>query len=249
MNLKSSYYFQINEYKMPVLIYYLVIVSAYTFFLFSNIEMVNSHPGSSASLNGMNIATAVFLFISSLTAFKDNLGMMLQNGVSRKTLFLGRLLTMTTLALLLSIVEDILLIIFQLSVSAFTQNLSINNAFCNYYSNSYYQHIDSFSHLSMFLLLNLAMFLFFMAAGYLFALIFHRLNKAVNIALCIGIPVVCFIILPLLNNRMNGAIGKCLLNFFAYTLGGKWNAFFSFTIAALLLSALTWLPLRRVRVK
>ena len=50
-----------------------------------------THRGSTT--NGITAVTAVYVFVASLCSFKDNFGMSLQTGVSRRSTFLARLCT------------------------------------------------------------------------------------------------------------------------------------------------------------
>ena len=63
----------------------------------------------------------VFLFIAGLNSFKENFGMLLQNGVSRRTMFTGRLLTMVSLCVGMTLMDRALLLLFR-GVSALTDN-------------------------------------------------------------------------------------------------------------------------------
>ena len=88
MKLKQSIRYQLADYKAGILVYYCAVVALYVvmylvhIFLSRNVLYLNG---------GISAFSAIFLFICGLCSLHDNLPMHLQNGVSRKTMLLGRL--------------------------------------------------------------------------------------------------------------------------------------------------------------
>ena len=88
--MKSAMIYQISEMKKPLLIYYAII-----FFLllasFLTTEVFLHISANGTTINGIEISSMIFIFVCGLNSFKEPFRMFLQNGLSRKTLFLSYL--------------------------------------------------------------------------------------------------------------------------------------------------------------
>ena len=106
MNLKATYKYQLREYKNSVIIYYLVVVLVYIFFGVSTSIMEETN---FQSTGGIELSTVIFLFVIGLNSFKETFLMLLQNGISRRTMFLGRMMTAVTLSFGMMAIDRIFL--------------------------------------------------------------------------------------------------------------------------------------------
>ena len=87
MKLKESIRYQLADFIGPVIIYYGVVVALHVVACLAWIFT----PTRIYMGGGLSAFSTVFLFICGLCSFHDNLPMHLQNGVSRNTMFQGRL--------------------------------------------------------------------------------------------------------------------------------------------------------------
>lgn len=88
MKLKQSIRYQLEDFQMGILVYYCAAI-AMTVLAFLAFAV---YPGDSGiRVTGFSAITSVFLFVCGLCSLHENLPMALQNGVSRKTMFLARL--------------------------------------------------------------------------------------------------------------------------------------------------------------
>lgn len=65
-------------------------------------------PGLQGTTNGLEVSAFIFLFVIGLNTFKENFGMFLQNGVSRKTIFAGKLLSTCAVCAIMAVVLEVL---------------------------------------------------------------------------------------------------------------------------------------------
>lgn len=252
MKLKQSIRYQLADFIGPVIVYYGIVVAVHIlFFLIHNCVNANvMYLGG-----GMSGFSMVFLFICGLCSFHDNLPMHLQNGVSRKTMYTAWLAVTgivsavmaaadTVLATLIDLLDlpiwgygsaNLFFTLFDLDGLAFGQTL-VNTLF---------------SWLFSFILLALAMTL-----GYFIVVFFYRLPVKLRIVVGACAGFLLFFGLPGAKILDTNLLGEGLRAFFRqylepvlefiwenpFALMGTW------AVAAVVLSALSWLLMRRTAV-
>lgn len=252
MKLKQSIRYQLADFIGPVIIYYGIVVAVHIlFFLIHNCVNANvMYLGG-----GMSGFSMVFLFICGLCSFHDNLPMHLQNGVSRKTMYTAWLAVTgivsavmaaadTVLATLIDLLDlpiwgygsaNLFFTLFDLDGLAFGQTL-VNTLFSILFS---------------FVLLALAMTL-----GYFIVVFFYRLPVKLRIVVGACAGFLLFFGLPGAKILDTNLLGEGLRAFFRqylepvlefiwenpFALMGTW------AVAAVVLSALSWLLMRRTAV-
>ena len=252
MKLKQSIRYQLADFIGPVIVYYGIVVAVHIlFFLIHNCVNANvMYLGG-----GMSGFSMVFLFICGLCSFHDNLPMHLQNGVSRKTMYTAWLAVTgivsavmaaadTVLAVLIDLLDlpiwgygsaNLFLTLFDLDSLAFGQTL-VNTLFSILFS---------------FVLLALAMTL-----GYFLVVFFYRLPVKLRIVVGACAGFLLFFGLPGAKILDTNLLGEGLRAFFRqylepvlefiwenpFALMGTW------AVAAVVLSALSWLLMRRTAV-
>ena len=155
MNTKTSFLFQISEYKWTVLLFYLV----------SLLIMGTSITLSDGStVSGLEVATCFFLLVCGMN-FQSALMFHLQMGSTRRTFFKGWLLSSCAVCLMTAALNlTVLLIsqligipmgspIFAIPISSVVLRMAVG------------------------LLYQFATFLLFISLGYLLSVLFYRLNK------------------------------------------------------------------------
>ena len=251
MKLKQSIRYQLADFIGPVIVYYGVVVALHVVACLAWIfTPANIHLGG-----GLTVFSGLFLFICGLCSFHDNLPMHLQNGVSRKTMYTAWLVVTgivsacmaavdTVLATLIDLLDlpiwgygsaNLFLTLFDLDSLAFGQTL-VNTLFSIPFS---------------FVLLALAMTL-----GYFIVVFFYRLPVKLRIVVGACAGFLLFFGLPGAKILDTNLLGEGLRAFFRqylepvlefiwenpFALMGTW------AVAAVVLSALSWLLMRRTAV-
>lgn len=196
MHILASYRQQMADQKPAILIYSLIIFVLFVVIDGSISIFYNGSEHNSLSSNEM--VTLIFLFVLGLCSFKETFLLSVQNGISRKTLFCGRLLTMVSVALILSVIDLLFHLInrmiLALAGASVTDLPFYGAAYCGTEASRAIYLIPNFF---MEFVLGLAV----MAAGYFITVLFYRLNKLGKILVGAGVPVLFNIVLPLLDFR------------------------------------------------
>lgn len=244
MNIKASCWYQIEENKKGIAIYYFVVacVAVVTFL---------STPGG-VQMNGFDFATVIFLFVVGLCSFKDNFGMLMQNSVTRKTIFFGRLATTAGVALGMAVADKIFQIIINL---LFTRN---GNPF---YENMYEQfyapklgYMSSFGIIVESFLLSFFLYLALSMVGYMITILFYRLGKGGKIAVGVGVPVTWCVIVPILDFRFfDGRLSMLFSRFADFSFGitevKPQNAMITCLLLFIFTAIISWLLMRKAVVR
>lgn len=268
MKIKSSYLYQINDMKRPVTIFYIVIMSILILFAvsaglsaaangnvsFGSVSISSSSGGySSGSFSGLEGATVIFLFVCGLNFFKELFRMFIQNGVSRKTMFVGRILTILSICATMAVIDKIILLL-----GKFVFEHLFRMSFTGMFEMIYSPHVVQIGNLQMHiegLLFNLCFYLAAITFGYFVSVAFYRMSNIVKIIVGIGTIAILFNGLPMLDAiLLNGAIMKAIMNAISFSFGFQngCNPFFgmvTFILTSAVFAALSWLLMRKAAVK
>lgn len=232
MKIKSAYKYQISELKKPVIIYYAIIVAMMAAAAIIMAVFKNSVIHIESFDNPYSMATVIFLFVCGLNSFRQQFHMFLANGLSRKTLFLSTLAAFATASVAMAVIDGILDMAASLYLSG---NLPT-------------QFVDAFVW-SVFCYMAAAVTGIFITTAY------YRMNKAVKLLVSIGVPVMVFIVIPIVDYTFfNGVITTGFYRFIsaATSLLGEDNPYSMvlvniFNVA--IFSGLSWMLTRRAIVK
>lgn len=248
MNLRASYRYQIADHKKSILVFYLVIFCIYALMGMSISVMIKGNGGTYGSISGLEISTVVFLFVTGLNTFKENFGMLTQNGISRRSLMVGRLLVMLTVCLFMTLLDRIWFFCGAWLHHVFGD--SINAAML---MDMMYNRAKDVSTLRLHmeaLAFNFSLYFAAMSVGYLITVVFYRLNKIWKTILGAGLPIFFLILLPLLDAQVfRGLIsyylGSCAMKFFGFTSGNPLYAVLSFLVISAVALLGAWFVMRR----
>lgn len=255
MSIKISYRYQLSSHFKALATFYLVVLSVAVFLLSISMISISAAPGESLSgeVSGLEISSLIFIFVAGCNSFREEFGMLMQNGVSRKTLFAGRLLTSVTIAFGMATVDKLIYFLCKALVSAYDQ-LSFSSFFdlLNYYGSN--SSVGTITKELVSFAFGFALYLSATALGYLLSTIFYRLSKGGRTALCVSIPVGLFVLLPILdgtiaNGRIFSFIFRALDKAFGLSAHQPLYGIISCCLAFIILSALSWLPVRKAYVK
>jgi hypothetical protein len=243
--MKSAMIYQISEMKKPLLIYYAII-----FFLllasFLTTEVFLHISANGTTINGIEISSMIFIFVCGLNSFKEPFRMFLQNGLSRKTLFLSYLCSLLPVSGVMAIIDT--------SIGAIGRSLgSYQSAFHEFYR----QYFPAVGPGQVFVGFALSLLLYTTSAltGYFITSLYYRMSKGLKLLVSIGVPVLLIIVLPIVDmGYANGAISRGLGEIFLLASGVKagYNPLYplgSCIILSSVLAGLTYLLQRRAVIK
>ena len=242
MRLKPALKYQLSSVKWPIIIYYIVI---YALMILMGISRTFDTTNFSITFGGLDGASIIFLFVVGLNAFKSNFHMFVANGVSRKTMFFSFIASVGIICAGMALVDSI--------------NALIISQFVNYQP-VVMQLFDSRyidSGLRMYTEGFLWMFFSYVSSlmlGYFITTGYYRMNKPVKLIVSIGVPVLVFIILPILDNVLfDHQLTYAFRNISAFcsgqSTGSPYVAMACRTVSAAITGFLAYLLARRATVK
>lgn len=244
MNTVKALKYNLSTYKKSTIWYYAIIVLVLIATYVASLTMSNS----TTTFGGMNFATAIFILSVSISAFKENYHMLLQNGVTRKE-FTGALgVTALIYCAVLSAADEIVHDVGKLLVKG-QENVNVFSIYDLIFSGkertigTAVRTIESFFyHMSSYILI-------FML-GALIALIAYRANKIVKILFFAGVPIMIIVIIPILDASLfDGAIENAIFEFIfwssGYSLGIPFIGIGMMLAEACVLFGIIWLLMRR----
>jgi hypothetical protein len=251
MNLKSVVKYQILDGKIAIPVFYLVVLCVMALLLVSVSEIGE---GSSASISGLEMASIIFLFIVGLNSFRETFRMMMQNGVSRKTMFKGYIFTALVLSVGMSVINMVLLWIGK-AMTAANHNVVYTSLLEQLYAPRYSGSVDSIRPVLEGLLFMICLSIAAMMFGYFITAMYYRLTKAGKIAVSVGVPAVLIVGLPIFDAVVtNGLIYRATrqLVSFAFGFQNGCNPYFAIVSSLLvsgLLAVISWLLVRKAVIK
>ena len=256
MNIFASFRYQMADQKKGIMVYYGVLFGMYvlieTLFVFLFPPQKNM-----SSMNGVTGITVIFLFVASLCSFKGNFGMCLQNGVSRRSLFLGRLCTAGAVCLITAVLDEALTLLVPLFSTLLRTDIVSYSLFENVYGGMLGDSLNPFLMGLCSMAFSFSALLAAAGLGYFITILFYRLNKLGKILVGAGVPGFFMVGVPLLkmlNERIaGGKIGEALVRFISsmaeFLVGQPQNAMLTYLALFAMFSLFAWLLMRRAVVK
>jgi hypothetical protein len=236
MRLKTASKYIFSEMKNSVLIFYLAILLLIVF-------LAVSVSGVKGSISGMEMTSSIFLFILGLNSFKKNYLFLISNGVPRRTQFKSFFLAAMPIAAGMAVIDSALGIIFN-RISNFNSLFNMIILIEHKYRKYIY-----------FLLWSIALYMCAITLGYFITLAYYRMNKIQKICISIGVPVFFTMVLPyILYNFCSTTTVNWVYNGITTMFGvtgsyGPISAVVVFLVSTVLLSALSYLLIRKAPVK
>ena len=229
MKLKAAVRYYLNDFKRPVIIFYGVLMALFLLQLL----MAALFRNVSAASGGMESASAIFLFVAGLNGFKAQFRLFLQNGLSRKTLFTGFAAGLCILAAAMTVID-----------LAFGWFRGLFIPYTSMYMDrfgSLYASGSSFKALADGLLWSFLAYITAGMTGFLITSLYYRMNKALKLAVSIGVPALVFIVIPLIDSLYtNGAISAFFINVLAFAYGYNISVSFSDGLVGLFTQFAGW---------
>lgn len=237
--------YQLEDTRKALLIYYAIIITISIVITISAMHFLKQQPYSQISINGVDFASIIFIFIAGLNSFKPSYKFMQANNISRKSFFKGHIVSIFPIAAAIAAIDIVINHINNLFV--------VNNSF---FTQMYAKPV-SFQRSSPGILAN---FIWSFAAlalsaiiGWCISLVYYRCNKIQKTILSLS-PVFIVIIVIYLNSLTYGKFGSTIADFFALAWGFKNNynpyiAALSMSVGFVIFTFLSYLLIRKVPVK
>ena len=248
MRIKTAMNYHLSDAKRSLIIFYgVVYVIAIGFWALSKVF-------SQADFNygGMESASMIFLFVAGLNSFKGPFRMFLQNGISRKTQFAGYAASLAILAVGMAVVDNLSDLLFA-RTSMFFEMYGMRYVSSPIYLITYQAGtVQSFAEG---LLWTIVQYFVLGMVGFFISALYYRMNKALKLLVSIGLPVLLFILLPIVDtNFTHGVIYDSLFRFIGFCMGylngfNPYYAVVSGIVLSLFLAGLSYLAIRRATVK
>lgn len=247
MKLKSTFLYQMRESRNTILIFYGFLCSFMILYLFGCLTSNSEH-----SIYGINSATIIFLFIYGCISFMQGFPLYLQNGVSRKTMFKARLLSNTCIALIMTIANQLLVVIVNFLFSLFPATQSQYGKFMGEFSAIYFWNkpLFTFENIMWSMLISFVSSLLVLFLAFFFSSLAYRIPLKFRALFFAGVPIVLFCVCPLIisgfvTDDMIYAFINNVSLFFGVSNHQPINFVGIFGIMSVIMAGLSWLFTRR----
>lgn len=245
--MKASIRYQIAETRKPLIIYYVIIFTLLALSYIAS-DAIFGLSFNGTVINGIEIASVIFIFVAGLNSFRESFGMLIQNSRSRKTVFLSFIWTLLSVCALMALIDS--------GLGAAGRALqTYNSLFLQFYGarfNGAWAGVQAFC---VGFLWSFSLYTVWGMAGYLITTLYYRLNKPLKLLVSIGTPVILIIVLPMLDAVVTqGAIYRGIGEFFKFVSGANSNfhplyPMLSSMAISVLLAMGSYLLVRRAVVK
>lgn len=197
MNIKASSRYQIYDYKKAIRVYYLVIFLIIAFFGLLTLILAES---GLFNLGGIEFITSIFLFVAGLNSFKELFLMMLQNSISRKTMFISKLITISVISIIMAVIDRIIINIGSL-IANFTDEVSITSFYDMIFEKRVTRLNGFLANLEA-TIITILIYILLLLIGYFITAAYYRMNKVAKTVVSISVPSFFLILLPLLDTMV-----------------------------------------------
>jgi len=246
MSFSKSLKYGVLANKKPVAIFYTVVVALYLVFIVTSLFA----PGG--SISGMDMSSLIFLFVFGITSFKENFYMLLQNGVSRKNMFLGTIASLFVVSIFVAVIDTILALFLGLVPD---ENFTLASLFQQLYGMSQYSGSSTFAVSCHEIAWNSMLKFAFACLGLFIGCAYYKMNALAKTLVSCGVPCFFLLGLPLIDlalPKINifDKLLDAIMFFFGFTGGANsYQCVLCCLGLAAVASAVTFLMLRKTSVK
>lgn len=245
MSVKAVTKYQISQYIKSVRAYYTVVL---TVIAVSGILSTASSKFSFIGMGSIEGSAIIFLFVLGLNSFKETFLMILQNGSTRKAMFIGRLITAFVASAFMAIFDRLLVNLVEL-----VNNVNERFSIMGMYEMIFDKRAESLNKVAMNLeavLITIGLYLAAMMMGYFITTAYYRMNRVLKVAVSIGVPTSIFILFPLLDAAVfKGKLTVTFIKIQELVFGGKagnsYNLLLSCMMFVIVAIGLSWLLIRK----
>jgi hypothetical protein len=247
MKLKSIVKYNLNSLKNSIAIYYAIFIIVCAFLI------LISRSSKGASSSGLEISSAIFIFIAGLNSFKENFYFMKNNNVSRKRFLYGTALSIIPIALFMSIIDIIINRIYNIFMKCPT---IYDMLYTDIGSGEWYHSINWVQSNGIGTLFNTFVFqatayLTFFALGFLITIIYYKCNSFMKIVVSV-VPVALFMLLDVIGTvypNLSDKINNFISTIFGWNTRNSYAAILTFIVLYMILIGVSRLLTRKSIVK
>ncbi len=254
MNILSSYKFQVKSHIKPIIVFFAIITALDIIGVAASIFEASVSGSVEIDISGQDLAVFIFIFVMGISIFSENFHMLVQNGISRKSMYIGRLATVLTVPAVCAAVNLAISKLFEL-VSSVIGNCNFSSeSFSSMLYNDYFAGAGFLTGMFTDLLLTFSLCVALTSVGYFIATLMYRLPKYGKFLFWGALWAVLMIVMPALEYLFfDGAIWNALFNFVLFATGiSSGNPFVltaSCGVVFAVFSVATWLILCKLPVK
>lgn len=205
-----------------------------------------SADAQSTGISAATVSSAIFAFVLGISSVREDMRLLMQFGVSRRSSFVSRLISAVLLAVFAAALSELLL---ALSAAVAAPGMRVADIYQHLYQPeadklTLLGHMESFA-------MSCALILALYEFGETFSLAFLRTNKAGTVILGIMIGAFPGVILPTVLSipAVWNAVGPAIVAFLQWLGAGVWNLIGFLLLWTLLILAINYLLMRRAPIK
>lgn len=194
MKLKSIVKYNLNSLKNGIAIYYAIFITVCVV-----LTLLSKNSNGTISSSGLEMSSAIFIFVVGLNSFKEKFYFMKSNNVSRKDFLYGTAISMMPVVLFMSFIDIIINRIYNIFIKSPTSYEMIYTNLRNSTQWSIDTWVQSNSIETLFntFIFQAAVYLAFFALGFLITIIYYKCNNFMKVVVSV-IPVALIMILNVL---------------------------------------------------
>ena len=211
-------------------------------------------PGTVMSSGGFDFSVLIVALVMAISTVNEGLPMMLQNGISRRTLYVSKLSWTVVFSVLYTVASMVISLIAMglFSILGYGDSYIIETVFTQLYCPN--NPALSFANLHIYLSLFFVATLFVVALGTFIGLLSNRLGKYGKVAIFAGIPCAFFIVLPIIditffNEELMYRIFKFIADVFGVFTGQYLNGVGCFAVLFVVFAVATYFVMRKMPLK
>lgn len=258
MRVKSAFKFQAREILGTVLALYGCLAVLNIIGILAK-DVLNIHVGivkngsTAIGVSGTEIIAMVTALILALSSFREEFQMLIQNGISRKCVFLSRLAAGAALAATMS-AADIVFRLFSKGLEMISGTAVYASPFWEMVYPQFWETHSAFLTWIVYFVMGLLFYVLMYMVGTAMSALFYRLGKRGRTVMAAGLPIFIFVVLPIALEYFGGtAVITWLVDVFLTLAGLKiqnpWPAMVTAAVLTCLFGALGWITVRRAAAK
>ncbi|WP_409069633.1 hypothetical protein ACFLKB_09520 [Clostridium sp. FAM 1755] len=233
--------YQLETSIKSILVYYGILIGILLLVLIQNFI----YPNSNIQSNGIEMPTAIFIFIMALNSFKTSFYFSQGNNVSRNSFILGTIKSGVIISAVLALIDIIINRIYNLFIICPTNfdmiyrnpSYDVNGSWQVILNHSVVNSLETY-------LWNLAVYIFLFMLGLLITIVYFRLNKFGQVVVSI-IPVLLIVIVSNFYIYIPTKVWNFIGNAFGANTKNPYMAMLTFIILSILAISIQYLLVKK----
>ncbi|MDD2483911.1 MAG: hypothetical protein PHQ50_02605 [Eubacteriales bacterium] len=253
MILKTAVKYRLLDSAKSIGLFYIILLALTVFIAGSAITFSTDTSSVVINVGGFEFATTIFVFVLAIASFRESFRMMLQNGLSRKSICLSLLISTGLISAVMSLLADFFNILGKL-VSAGQPNLVFGGVMEHLYSARYLGEGHAAQIFAESFLFFFCLFAAVMTGGYFVSILFYRLNKGGKIAVAVAVPSFFIFILPIFdavvtNGEIFRFLARTFLRIYGLDTANPYMGMLTLLAQGAICAGLSWILARKAIVK